>query len=86
MEAEQLEAAIASNPEAGAIMQGLKGVRKIRFGFGGRGKSGGGRTIYYLMISEDVSVMITAYAKNEKADLTPADRKAILAVLKELQE
>jgi hypothetical protein len=38
------------------------------------------------MISDDVTLMITAYAKNEKSDLSEADRKAILALLKELDD
>jgi hypothetical protein len=36
------------------------------------------------MISDDVALMLTAYAKNEKSDLSDADRRAILALLKEL--
>ena len=37
-ELEALEAEIATNPQAGDVIQGLKGVRKIRFGYGGKGK------------------------------------------------
>ena len=85
-EADALENEIASRPEAGNAIQGLEGVRKIRFGFGGRGKSGGGRAIYYLMIDDDLTFMITAYAKNEKLDLTPADRKVIAKIIKELSD
>ena len=42
---EALERSIVENPTAGAVIPGLKGVRKIRFGMAGRGKSGGGRAI-----------------------------------------
>ncbi len=48
-----VEQAIASNPAAGDVIQGLGGIRKIRFRLGSRGKSGGGRAIYFLMISEE---------------------------------
>lgn len=81
-----IEASIADQPEAGDVMKGLQGMRKIRFGFGGRGKSGGGRAIYFLMIADDVALMLTAYAKNEKADLTEDDKKALRALLKELTD
>lgn len=81
-----LEQSIASNPTAGDVIQGLGGVRKIRFGIGGRGKRGGGRAIYFLMLSDDTALMLTAYAKNEKSDLSEADRKAILALLKEMED
>jgi hypothetical protein len=40
-----MEDAIARAPESGAIIRGTNGLREVRFGFGGRGKSGGGRTI-----------------------------------------
>jgi hypothetical protein len=81
-----LEQAVAANPTAGDVIRGLGGVRKIRFGIGGRGKRGGGRAIYFLMVSDDVALMLTAYAKNEKSDLSETDRKAILALLKELDD
>jgi hypothetical protein len=41
-----LEQEIAANPTAGDVIQGLGGIRKIRFGIGNRGKRGGGRAIY----------------------------------------
>lgn len=81
---EKLERAIAEAPTAGAVISGLRGIRKIRFGIAGRGKRGGGRAIYYLMLADDTAIMLAAYAKSEKDDLTPADRKAILALLKEI--
>ncbi|PZQ49771.1 MAG: hypothetical protein DI556_09885 [Rhodovulum sulfidophilum] len=85
-ERDALEVAIASNPEEGDTMVGLKGVRKIRFAMGNRGKSGGGRAVYYVMISDDAAIMLHAYAKNEKSDLSGGDRKALLAILKELTD
>ena len=79
-----MERMIAADPLAGALIQGLKGVRKVRFRIGNRGKSSGGRAVYYVMMSDDTVLMITAYAKAEKEDLSPDDRKAILRVLEEL--
>lgn len=48
-----MEDAIARAPETGTIIRGANGLRKIRFGYGGRGKSVGGRTIYYVMLNDD---------------------------------
>lgn len=79
-----LEQNIASDPTIGDVIPGLEGVRKVRFAMSGRGKRGGGRAIYYLMIADDVAIMLTAYAKNEQEDLSPDQKKAILVVLKEL--
>jgi len=78
-----MERMIAADPFVGTLIQGLKGVRKARFRIGNRGKSGGGRAIYYVMMADDTVLMITAYAKAEKEDLSPDDRKAILRVLEE---
>ncbi len=81
-----MEQAIAANPETGDVIPGLGGIRKIRFRIHNRGKRGGGRAIYFLVLSDDAALMLNAYAKNEKEDLTSADRKALLALVKELTD
>ena len=80
-----LEEAIAINPEAGDVIPGLEGLRKIRFAMRNRGKRGGGRAIYYLMMSDETALMITAYAKNEREDLSSDQKKAIVALLREFK-
>jgi hypothetical protein len=82
---ELLERTIAAHPDSGAMIQGLKGVRKARFRIGNRGKSGGGRAIYYVVMTNSAILMITAYAKADKEDLSPDDRKAILRSLEEFR-
>jgi len=81
-----IELAIAGAPAAHPEIRGLKGARKARFPLPGRGKSGGGRVIYYLSITQSIVFMLTAYAKNEQDDLTQTQREAILAVLQSLKE
>jgi hypothetical protein len=81
-----LEQSIAVDPTAGAVIPGLGGVRKIRFGLSGRGKRGGGRAIYFLMMKDDTAVMLFAFAKNEQEDLTSDQRKAALALIKEFED
>ena len=85
-DAARLEAEIASNPQAGDVIPGLGGLPKIRFGMGGRGKRGGGRAIYFLMVAKDVAIMVFAYSKAEREDLTPDQRKVALALVKELTD
>ena len=53
-----------SNPEAGDIIRGSGGVRKLRWTVAGRGKRGGIRVIYYLRSRQGQIWMLTAYAKN----------------------
>ena len=45
--------------------------RKLRFGFGGRGKRGGGRAIYFLMVADGVVAMLFAYAMRHVRRLFP---------------
>jgi hypothetical protein len=52
---EKLEAEIVGNPAAGDVIQGLHGARKARFSMAGRGKSGGGRAIYVLVVKADTA-------------------------------
>jgi len=82
----RLEAEIAVNPQAGDVIPGLMGLRKIRFALGNKGKRGGGRAVYFLVVSDDVAIMIFAYAKSAQEDLTTEQRKAALALLKEMND
>lgn len=82
----RLEAEIVANPQAGDVIPGLGGLRKLRFALGGRGKRGGGRAIYFLMVARDTAIMVFAYSKAEREDLTPDQRKAALALVKELTD
>ena len=60
----QLQAALASDPEAGPLIPGSGGLRKLRWGISGRGKRGGLRVIYYARIEQDEIWLLTLYAKN----------------------
>ena len=73
-EREELVAFVGANPEAGEIMPETGGVRKVRWGLAGRGKRGGARVIYYYHSDRLPLFLLTAYPKNEKANLTRAER------------
>jgi mRNA-degrading endonuclease RelE of RelBE toxin-antitoxin system len=62
-------------PDAGEIVKGAGGIRKVRWNVAGGGKRGGLRIIYYWKTSLDQIYLLTIYRKNELADLTPADYK-----------
>ena len=83
-ELEALEAEIATNPQAGDVIQGLKGVRMIRFGYGGKGKRGGGRCVYLVLTLDDAVYLLLAYGKSKQTDLSPKQRKDILAFIEDL--
>jgi len=64
-----LQATIIADPEAGDLIPRSRGLRKVRWRAGGRGKRGGIRVIYYLVRREEV-FMLYAYAKSEREDIT----------------
>jgi len=61
----ELQLAPTERPEAGDVIRGSGGVRKLRWGVAGRGKRGGVRVIYYLRTRQGELWMLTLYAKNE---------------------
>lgn len=75
-EVEEMKNFLAASPEAGAIIPGSSGIRKLRWAASGRGKRGGSRVIYYFHNAETPLFLIALYAKNRKADLDADDLKA----------
>src|ERR1700687_5417798 len=77
---------LAADPTCGVVIPGSGGIRKVRFGFGGRGKSGGARIIY-LFSGETLPVFVlTVFAKNEKANLSAAERNALAKLVTDMIE
>lgn len=52
-------------PEAGKVVPGSGGVRKVRWRMAGKGKSGGVRVIYYFKKQDDEIWLLTIYSKSE---------------------
>lgn len=72
-----LQAQLVQRPDAGKIIPGSGGLRKLRWSASGRGKRGGARVIYYWFVSNEVILMLFAFAKNEQDDLTPDQLKQL---------
>lgn len=72
---------LAANPRAGDLMEGTGGVRKLRWGRQGRGKSGGVRVIYYVHSELMPLYLLTLFAKNERANLTKAERNELAGLV-----
>lgn len=72
---------LAAHPRAGDLMEGTGGVRKLRWARGGRGKSGGVRVIYYFHSATLPLYLLTLFAKNERANLSRAERNALAGLV-----
>ena len=77
---------MARDPECGEIMRGTGGVRKVRVALPGRGKSGGARVIYYFHSETLPLFALTVFAKNERANLTLAERNAMASVVRAIKQ
>ena len=64
-----LQQHLARHPEAGPVIPGSGGVRKLRWAAPGRGKRGGYRVIYYVKRAPGVIWLLTMYAKNVADDI-----------------
>ena len=76
---------LMENPEAGDVIEGTGGLRKIRFADEkrGKGKRGGLRVIYYWWLGGKQFWLFTIYNKDEMDDLTAAQRKILKDLLKQ---
>lgn len=80
----EMQVALVENPERGDIIKGGGGIRKLRYGLPGRGKSGGVRVIYYWIKDDHQIYMLVVYPKSKKDDLTDKETALLREFVKEL--
>jgi hypothetical protein len=81
-----LQNELAQNPDAGDLIPGGGGIRKIRFATQGKGKRGGARLIYYWQISKNRIFMLMASSKAKQTDLDQEQAAFFKALIKELEK
>jgi hypothetical protein len=75
----RLQLQLAGNPEAGDVMPGSGGFRKMRWADArrGKGRRGGLRVIYYYFVHDRQILLMTLYGKDEATDLTAKEKKGL---------
>jgi len=68
---------LAAEPEAGDLIEGTGGIRKLRWAREGKGKSGGTRVIYFFRNERIPLYLLTIFGKNEKSDLSMSERNEL---------
>ncbi len=77
---------LAAHPAAGVEVIGTGGARKLRFAAKGKGKSGGYRVITFYSGADIPVFLLNVFAKNQKVELTQAERNELRSVLSELAD
>lgn len=82
----ELQSFLLVRPDAGDLIRGGAGLRKLRWSASGRGKRGGARVIYYRHVPGERIYLIYAYAKNVKDDLTREQVKVLANLMKDIAD
>lgn len=80
-----LQSFLSEHPDAGDVIRGTGGIRKVRWGTKGRGKRRGSRVIYYWLVAQDEIYLLTLYDKGVKDDLSRAEQAAWRRVVEEIE-
>lgn len=80
-----LQTFLCDYPEAGKVIPGTGGCRKLRWTAKGKGKRGGSRVIYFLKPAQGRIVLVAAYGKGERDDVPRAWLKRIKEVFQHEQ-
>ncbi|NND66953.1 MAG: type II toxin-antitoxin system RelE/ParE family toxin [Halioglobus sp.] len=68
---------IAQNPNAGSVVRGTGGVRKVRWAQKGKGKSGGVRVIYFNRLTDEQIWLLTLYSKSDRSTIPAHELRLI---------
>jgi mRNA-degrading endonuclease RelE of RelBE toxin-antitoxin system len=74
---------LLEHPDAGTLISGSGGLRKLRWSAEGRGKRGGVRVIYYWFTAQDTILLLFIYPKNVQDDLTPDQLRQLKKIVEE---
>ena len=73
-------------PDAGDLIRGGAGLRKLRWSAQGRGKRGGARVIYYWHVPGDRIYLVYGYVKSRSEDLTARQLELLRELMRDLHD
>jgi hypothetical protein len=76
---------LAANPDAGDVIPGLGGLRKIRLALPGRGKRGAARVLYLCFVKAETVFLLYVFTKGEFEDLPPDKRRVMRRLVDEIK-
>ncbi len=79
----EIQQHLIARPDAGKIIPGSGGLRKLRWALPGQGKRGGLRIIYYWARSLDQILMLFSYPKQEQEDLSRSQLRLLKRIVDE---
>jgi hypothetical protein len=81
----ELQGALIVDPDAGDLIKGTGGLRKLRWSqkARGKGKRGGVRVIYYWHLAGSLIYMLTAYSKGQQDDLSATQERALSKLVRQ---
>jgi hypothetical protein len=77
---------LLANPEAGALIPGTGGLRKLRASAGGKGKRGGARVIYFLNANSEHCYLLLIYKKNTLENPSPSQLRQLRIAMTQSNE
>ena len=81
-----LQIELLKDPQIGSVIQGTGKLRKMRFAFPNRGKSGSSRVLDVDFVLAETIYLIFAYPKNEKDNLTDEERNNIKKMIAKIEQ
>jgi mRNA-degrading endonuclease RelE of RelBE toxin-antitoxin system len=81
----RLQTDLAAKPESGAVIPGLAGLRKLRWGAKGKGKRGGARIVYLLIPKPGIVYLFYVYTKGDITDMSSDQKKRIVRAVEQIR-
>lgn len=83
---QNLQVELLKNPQIGNVIRGTGKLRKMRFAFQNRGKSGSSRVLYVDFVVAETIYLIFAYPKNEKDNLSAEEKRNLKKLVARMKE